>query len=257
MHVFQRDSMKENEMETGSPMDGVWRIRKGLSSDSLKVMAVLFMLIDHIAATLLQGQECYWLLRGIGRLSFPIFCFLAAEGIAWTGNLRRYELRMGAFALISEVFYDLAFYHTLWNPAHQNVFFTLFLGVLAGGRLRKIEEQRADPKNRRSLPAIFLNLLVILICFPLANVLHTDYGLRGVALIFVFYASRRYGIWRYVAAVIFMSAFWWGKFQLYALLAIPILFLYSGKKGRALPKYAFYVFYPLHLFLLWGLANLL
>ena len=121
---------KSNALQelTRTPMSGVWSFSHGLSSHTLKIIAIMTMLTDHIAAVLMEGQASYWTLREIGRISFPIFCFLAAEGIAWTSNIFKYALRLGAFALISEVFYDLAFHSTIWDPMHQNVFFTLLLG---------------------------------------------------------------------------------------------------------------------------------
>ena len=85
---------------TRTPMSGVWSFSHGLSSHTLKIIAIMTMLIDHIAAVLMEGETGYWLLREIGRISFPIFCFLAAEGIAWTSNIFKYALRLGAFALI-------------------------------------------------------------------------------------------------------------------------------------------------------------
>lgn len=139
---------KSNALQelTRTPMSGVWSFSHGLSSHTLKIIAIMTMLIDHIAAVLMEGETGYWLLREIGRISFPIFCFLAAEGIAWTSNIFKYALRLGAFALISEVFYDLAFHSTIWDPMHQNVFFTLLLGVVAGGMLREIGQRICQKK---------------------------------------------------------------------------------------------------------------
>ena len=92
---------KSNALQelTRTPMSGVWSFSHGLSSHTLKIIAIMTMLTDHIAAVLMEGQASYWTLREIGRISFPIFCFLAAEGIAWTSNIFKYALRLGAFAL--------------------------------------------------------------------------------------------------------------------------------------------------------------
>ena len=104
---FSRHNRKEETMKksnalqelTRTPMSGVWSFSHGLSSHTLKIIAIMTMLTDHIAAVLMEGQASYWTLREIGRISFPIFCFLAAEGIAWTSNIFKYALRLGAFAL--------------------------------------------------------------------------------------------------------------------------------------------------------------
>ena len=248
---------KSNALQelTRTPMSGVWSFSDGLSSHTLKIIAIMTMLIDHIAAVLMEGETGYWLLREIGRISFPIFCFLAAEGIAWTSNIFKYALRLGAFALISEVFYDLAFHSTIWDPMHQNVFFTLLLGVVAGGMLREIGQRICQKKC--SWFFALCGMLAVLCCLIFAEWLHTDYGMRGVGLILFFYLARRTGVWRYVIVTLCMCFLWWGKIQMYAVLALPILFLYNGKKGQRMPKYAFYAFYPLHLFILWGIKTLL
>jgi len=100
-------------------------------------------------------------------------------------------------------------------------------------------------------------MFAVLCCLIFAEWLHTDYGMRGVGLILFFYLARRTGVWRYVIVTLCMCFLWWGKIQMYAVLALPILFLYNGKKGQRMPKYAFYAFYPLHLFILWGIKTLL
>lgn len=132
--------------------------KKGISGSTVKIIAVVTMLIDHVAAALLtrviisrgyfyalQGAQSYldWmnkngllliimqLMRLIGRLGFPIFCFLLVEGFQRTRNVKKYALRMGLFALISEIPFDLAFSGRVWASGYQNVYFTLLIGLLA------------------------------------------------------------------------------------------------------------------------------
>lgn len=132
--------------------------KKGITGSTIKIIAVVTMLIDHVAAALLtrivisrgffyaMGNEqrlIEWmkvngllyivtqLMRLIGRLGFPIFCFLLVEGFQKTRNVKKYALRMGLFALISEIPFDLAFSGRVWNPGYQNVYFTLLIGLLA------------------------------------------------------------------------------------------------------------------------------
>lgn len=119
-------------------------IRKGVSSSTLKITAVTAMVIDHAAAVILlrvlladgyvnMAQEgvlyvAYQVMRGIGRVGFPVFCFLLVEGFQRTRDVRKYALRLAAFALISEIPFDLAVCGQLtWRT--QNVYFTLFLGL--------------------------------------------------------------------------------------------------------------------------------
>ena len=99
----------------------------GVSGSALKCIAMASMLTDHIGYVLFPQ---YLILRMIGRLAFPIYCFLLVEGAMHTGNIRKYEIRLLAFALISELPFDYAFYGGIrWES--QNVFFTLLFGVLA------------------------------------------------------------------------------------------------------------------------------
>lgn len=132
--------------------------KKGISGSTVKIIAVTAMLIDHVAAALLTrmittggyyramvNAESYrnwmaengWLfslnaiMRSIGRLGFPIFCFLLVEGFQKTRSVKKYAFRLGLFALISEIPFDLAFNGRVWYPGYQNVYFTLLIGILA------------------------------------------------------------------------------------------------------------------------------
>lgn len=77
-----------------------------LDGTVLKLIACLSMFIDHLGAVCFSGMMGF---RIIGRLAFPIYCFLLVEGAVHTRNMKKYILRMGIFALISEVPFDLAF----------------------------------------------------------------------------------------------------------------------------------------------------
>lgn len=130
--------------------------KTGISGSTIKIIAVAAMLIDHAAAVVLAryliggikeavaaGTTQIWLtenggwydvydiMRGIGRLGFPIFCFLLVEGYQRTRDVRKYALRLGLFALISEVPFDLAICGKAFYLGYQNVYFTLLLGLLA------------------------------------------------------------------------------------------------------------------------------
>lgn len=208
---------------------------KVFDSFHLKVIAVLSMMIDHTGAVLFPH---IFIFRYIGRISFPIYCFLLVEGFFHTRDVKKYMKRMAVFAIISEIPYDLAFYKTIFEIRHQNVFITLLLGLAT---LYFIEKTSAETEK----------LAVVMISLFLCEITCCDYGSRGLLLILIFYFCReRKGI------AVLMASFWnllWTNVisvQIYgAFSSIPIL-LYNGKPGRKM-KYFFYFFYPLHLIILY------
>ena len=101
--------------------------QRGLSQEGLKIIACVTMLIDHIGAVLLPQ---YFSLRMIGRIAFPIYCFLLVEGAHYTKNPGKYALRLGIGMLLSELPFDLAFSRG-WSWGYQSVMVTLLLVFLA------------------------------------------------------------------------------------------------------------------------------
>ena len=142
-------------------------VRCGLSGTALKYIACITMLIDHIGASCIEAgillpalaagaASCGGIpvstllaadrvLRYIGRLAFPIFCFLAVEGFLHTHDVKKYVRRLLLFGLLSEVPFDLAFFRTPFAPQHQNVYWTLALGVLAMAGLKRFEKENGLP----------------------------------------------------------------------------------------------------------------
>ena len=104
----------------------------------LRALACLLMLCDHMWATIVPGNE--WM-TWVGRLAFPIFAFQIAEGFLHTSNFRKYAVRLLIFGLVSEVPFDLVYGSTMLYPFHQNVMFTLLLGLLAVKALDNAKEK--------------------------------------------------------------------------------------------------------------------
>ena len=176
------------------------KTRAGLSGSALKWIAVLVMAVDHLGAGLLEAYVLnawgdsplggrfleQWdeilavdqVLRYIGRPAFPIFCFLLVQGFLHTHDVKRYAVRLGIFALISEVPFDLALHIQPFYPQKQNVFFTLLIGLLVIWFLKT---------HKNTLPFRAVGLLA---GAALAELLHTDYGAFGVALIVLLYLLR-------------------------------------------------------------------
>lgn len=204
--------------------------RGGLSGSTVKIIAVIAMLIDHAAAAVLarylvQGirsaadnqaawawqQEhisfylVYNVMRAIGRLGFPIFCFLLVEGFQRTRNVKKYALRLGIFALISEIPFNLAICGQTFHTGYQNVYFTLLLGLLALSGFRffekaeKQEEKRLPtalrmvfPATGVVLPAVYLYLLDLPSPFRIEEPIFLSVIAAGcMALYFFLYGIRK------------------------------------------------------------------
>lgn len=233
-----------------------WR---GLSGSTIKMIGIVAMFIDHIGLALVyrlmivgsshQLYGLYRVMRAIGRLGFPIFCFLLVEGLKKTHSKTKYALRMGLFALISEIPFDLAFSAKVLEFDYQNVYFTLFLGLLALCVFDFINKQ----KFPRVLAAL-LDLAVLAVFMWAAEFLQTDYAATGVLTIAVMYVFWFFkpGAFAGGCAVLSLLAY----NELPAFFALLPVAMYNGKRGWKL-KYFFYAFYPVHLFLLWLIAYLL
>ncbi len=228
----------------------------GLTSFQLKIIAVVTMLIDHTAIVFLESDSMeYYIFRAIGRISFPIFCFLLVEGFYHTSNKLRYAQRIGIFAIISEVPYDLV-NGSIFSMRHQNAMFTLFIGILMLWVLDAVSNCRINYPVALTEKIGYLRLntiielVTILTAFGFAYVLNSSYQEGGILLILCFYAFREHHIGRFVCNLVFnmvMFGFciqWWG-----VLSTVPIA-LYNEKPGTKKFKYAFYAFYPVHLFIL-------
>lgn len=203
----------------------------------LKWIAVLTMVIDHVGAILFPDQ--IWM-RVIGRVAFPIYAYCLAEGFRYTSDYRRYLGRLALFAILSEIPFDLAFYGVPFSFAHQNVFFTLTLGLILLWVLERCREQ-----------LLLCAGAFAVLCF-LAQALHMDYGAGGLLMVFAFYlAQQGTSPWIGWGIFVFINLFGYaGGVQWAAILVLLPIGLYSGKAGKKKQRF-FYWIYPLHLLLLW------
>ena len=216
-----------------------------MSTTVLKLIALLSMALDHTGAVLFPQAQ--WM-RIIGRLAFPIYCFCLVEGYRHTSSVPRYLARLGLFALLSEIPFDLALTSGFPDWSHQNVFFTLSMGLAVVWMLDAWSE---------SLPvAAFLGAVSFIAA---AELLQTDYGAFGVLLILLFAVCGRIRRPRLMQIAAFCACTlfcYWGTLEQYAVAAALPIGLYNGKKGgtgrgRWL-RWLFYWFYPLHLAILWA-----
>ncbi len=239
--------------------------RVGLNSNQLRILAVCLMLLDHLWGAVINGQA--WM-TCVGRMAFPIFAFLIAEGYAHTHDWKAYAKRLFWFALISEVPFDYMMESTPLFPFHQNVMFTLLLGLLA---IHCWELASAAEKTAARLGWSMLCLL----CVLMGAVGMTDYGSMGVVTVLLFWVSRTLPyrwIFQLVGMVILnvvtVEGFtflveigpWKYDFpqQGFAVLALIFIWLYNGKKGRTSKplQYAVYAFYPAHMLVLYLIRTL-
>lgn len=209
-----------------------WQI---LDGTALKLIAVTAMILDHVGDNFFPDQ--IWM-RIIGRMALPIFAFCIAEGFSHTRDRRRYLYRMGLFALLSEIPFDLVTSGKVLEFSHQNIMMTFFWAILG----LMIYEQVRNRRYGQILGAAVLLLFLVSSLF-----LGLDYQILAVGLIILYYLLRNKApLINNLAAMAYhvllrnVGIYWFGVLGF-----VPVL-LYNGKRGRGL-KWFFYLFYPLHL----------
>lgn len=219
-----------------------------MSSFVLKIIAVITMFIDHIGYVIL-GKLSFF--NYIGRISLPIFAFQISEGYIHTKNLKKYFLRLFIFAIISQIPFML-FYKLLSTKFCLNIFFTLLLGLAC---------IFIYDKSKHKTVGILIAILIGII----AEFMHCDYGFYGISIILIFYIFKKSKINSAIAFIIATTIkyiipiiqYGFRNEYLYLLIGtlFPILFisLYNGKKGKD-TKYLLYLFYPIHLLLIYGIS---
>jgi len=225
---------------------------KGIYQEELKLLACITMLIDHIGAVFVPG----FTMRVIGRIAFPIFCFLLSEGIHHTRNPKKYGIRLLIGLLLAELPFDLLFSGRLdWES--QSVMVTLFLGFIFAMGAKSLEKP-----GRKYVLLIILALL--------AELFRTDYGAMGVVIIAIFVMTREHPKQKWIQLVSIGLAFWLMDsvpipvgpvripIQMFGILGLIPIFLYNGKKQWQYPwiQRAFYLFYPIHMIALYLLTRI-
>ena len=236
------------------------------TSFALHIMAMLFMLCDHLWGTIVPGND--WL-TCIGRIAFPIFAFMIVEGYFHTKNLKKYVLRLLIFALLSEIPFNLAIHGSVFYPLGQNVLWSFLLSIGLIHWNEKVKGKKLWLRILIGYVSTAIGALAGLITF-------VDYHHAGVLMVMVFYFFRGKTWWCYAGQLIgmwhinfeglgglgyeftlFGRAFFFPQ-QGLALLALIPIWLYRGKQGyhsKAM-QYICYAFYPVHLLIL-GLLRLL
>lgn len=211
-----------------------------MSSFMLKCIAMLTMIIDHVGMVFYPE---YRILRIIGRISFPIFCFLLVEGFFHTRNVYKYLGRLLLMGVISEPLFDKVVYDTWFYLKSGNVFFTLCMGLILMLLCEKMT-------NRYEKVIVFAAIMFLAAFIPM------DYGMYGVAMIGGSYFLRENKISNVIYQG-FINMILMGKTQSYAIFGIIITLFYNGKKGYKKLGYTFYILYPLHLLIILFLREFL
>lgn len=236
--------------------------RLEITSMALHIMAMVFMLCDHLWGTVVPGNE--WL-TCVGRIAFPIFAFMLVEGYFHTRNLKNYVLRLLAFAVISEVPFNVMMGSRLFYPVHQNVLWSFLISI----GLIWLNE-RAKQKGKIWL-RVLTGVGTVLLGYLLGIVTMVDFYHAGVLTALAFYFLRGKKWWCYLGQLVclwyinvemlgglsYEIELWEGKIfflsqQAFALLALIPIWLYRGKQGyhsKAL-QLTYYAFYPAHMLIL-------
>ena len=228
------------------------KLQSNLDTNFIKLVAILSMTADHVGNAFFPEYPVF---RWIGRIAFPLFCYCLTVGMLYTHDIKKYLLRLGAFALISQPFWILAFnaddfWGNLWN---LNIFFTLLVSLLSTWGFQ----------TRRWW--LFVLGLVLL------NVVNFDYAMTGLILMMIFYLCRnRLWLGALLYTLSYLPALWGGSledplalvvgghavgFEIFALLALPLIY-FRTNFHPPISKWFFYAYYPAHLFAIFlvGLA---
>ena len=230
------------------------KFRFETTSATLHILAMAFMLCDHLWGTIVSGNE--WL-TCIGRLALPIFAFLLVEGYFHTKNLKKYAGRLFIFALISEIPFNLMMGGSLFFPIHQNILFSFLIAL---GLIHLNEKAKATEK-------ISLRILTgggtVILGAVLGLLTMVDFYHAGILTVLVFYFFRGRKWWCLLGQIL---SLWYINFEIlgglvyefaaitfpqqgFALFALIFIWLYHGKQGyHSKPfQYFCYAFYPLHM----------
>ncbi|MBE6039213.1 MAG: conjugal transfer protein TraX [Anaerofustis stercorihominis] len=230
-----------------------------INANTLTVLAGIFMLSDHLWATIIPGNN--WMTY-IGRLAFPLYAFKISEGFVHTSDIKKYAKRLFIFALISEIPFNMMYISYPVFPLHQNVMFTLLLGLLCIWEIDKVRKNTSVKNVIISASKISLYLFLSVFGF-------VDYGIWGVLTVVLFYVCRGFKFKNIMltAGMIFINIFGFKGQQLplnifgnnlmfpvqgFAVFSLVFVFLYNGEKAPSTKagKFFSYAFYPLHMLIL-------
>ncbi len=250
----------------------------GITSNMLRILATVFMLSDHLWASVVPGN--HWM-TDLGRLAFPIYAFMISEGFVHSRDAKKYLRRLLIFAAVSEIPFNLFYSGEVFDPFNQNVLFTFVWGLLAIMQIDKIKTAFKNNKDEKNTKLLIKNIAVSLLLIALislgAKFTFTDYKFLGYLTVIMFYLFRDFpfAFVLQIVGMVFLNWIWFkGEIvfvelfgqtydipnQAYAVFALIPIWLYGGKKGKSLGKagqYGFYAFYPLHMLILYFIQQII
>ena len=232
-----------------------------VTSAALHIMAMVFMLCDHLWATVVPGND--WLTI-IGRIAYPIFAFMIVEGYFHTNSLKKYVLRLLVFAVLSEIPFNLMMGSRISYIVHQNVLWTFLIGI----GLIFLNEKAG--KTGKIFVRILVGIGTVVLGFIVGLVTFVDYHYVGVLTVLVFYFFRGRKWWNFLGQFIALAYLnievlsglsyeinlfgntYFIVQQGFALLALIPIWLYRGRQGfhNKAWQYICYAFYPVHMLIL-------
>lgn len=248
---------------------GVWRT-PNITADGLKIFACIIMLIQTIGITIIEKGMIHleqytqaglsqamaedsqlMVLAGVGSvmqliggLAVPVFAYLLVEGFMRTSDYRKYLLSMIVFALLSEIPYDLAMSQKITDWSSQNALVTMSICLLMLYFLKMIEEKKGITYG-------FARLIIVLCSVVWVTLLRAQYGLCIVLLAAVFYIFYTRNVLKTILGVLISLLYVTGPLAFYG------IWCYNEERKNIVPKYLYYIFYPLHLFVLGMIARFL
>ncbi len=230
----------------------------GLTNNQLKIIAMISMTLDHVGLVIFPNQMIF---RILGRFAFPIYAYMIAEGCRHTRNRAKYLLQIGVLAIICQLVYLL-----FLNSYYQSILVTFSFSIMLIFAIDNLMKKKdwISWLIAFSVIGALVFLCVILPEFIGFHDYAVDYTYIGVLIpVFIYYAPKKWIKLGIMAIGLVLLAFKitsmipTASWQWYALLCLPLIALYNGERGKYKMKYMFYIFYPAHLVVIYGIQMLI
>lgn len=223
-----------------------------MSANVLKMIALITMTIDHVGLMLLPDYE--WM-RAVGRIAFPIFAFMIAEGCRYTRDRKRYLSQIAILGIGMQIVFFV-----VSGSLYQSVFISFTLAIIL---IYMIDRARNKQQILEWIYVVVTVLAIIFLCLILPKILYEtdydiDYNIVGILIPVVCYfaQNKKSRIAIFAVGLIALSVFY-GGVQWFCLLSLPLIAMYNYKRGKLKLKNLFYFYYPAHLCVIFVIGGLL